>query len=181
MDKTGVLGSGSSRTLNKITSKSGLNSFNIEKQTVNAKNDVVLTYKSQNAYLSRSNLPLRKGKINPLKLRELQASLTVFECNNNKCLNRPFSYSTKEPGSSVIFIHFYTRGSIEWLQSFFHYCSYSKILQNVANYRSILVLFRMAKRSIVPPDWLKAKFEYGITLRGPKVGPLLKRNILSPC
>ena len=27
---------------------------------------------------------------------------------------RPFSYSTKEPGSSVIFIHFYTRGSIEW-------------------------------------------------------------------
>ena len=28
--------------------------------------------------------------------------------------NRPFSYSTKEPGSSVIFIHFYTRGSIEW-------------------------------------------------------------------
>ena len=29
-------------------------------------------------------------------------------------INRPFSYSTKEPGSSVIFIHFYTRGSIEW-------------------------------------------------------------------
>ena len=28
--------------------------------------------------------------------------------------NRPFSYSAKEPGSSVIFIHFYTRGSIEW-------------------------------------------------------------------
>ena len=28
--------------------------------------------------------------------------------------NRPFSYSGKEPGSSVIFIHFYTRGSIEW-------------------------------------------------------------------
>ena len=28
--------------------------------------------------------------------------------------NRPFSYSTKEPGSSVIFIHFYTRRSIEW-------------------------------------------------------------------
>ena len=23
---------------------------------------------------------------------------------------RPFSYSTKEPGSSVIFIHFYTKG-----------------------------------------------------------------------
>ena len=28
--------------------------------------------------------------------------------------NRPFTYSTKEPGSSVIFIHFYTRGSSEW-------------------------------------------------------------------
>ena len=28
--------------------------------------------------------------------------------------NRPFSYSTKESGSSDIFIHFYTRGSIEW-------------------------------------------------------------------
>ena len=27
--------------------------------------------------------------------------------------NRPFSFSTKEPGSSIIFIHFYTRGSIE--------------------------------------------------------------------
>ena len=28
--------------------------------------------------------------------------------------NRPFSYSAKEPGSSAIFIHFYTRDSIEW-------------------------------------------------------------------
>ena len=28
--------------------------------------------------------------------------------------NRPFSYSTKEPGSGDIFIHFYTRSSIEW-------------------------------------------------------------------
>ena len=27
---------------------------------------------------------------------------------------RPFSSSTKEPGSSVTFIHFYTQGSIEW-------------------------------------------------------------------
>ena len=30
------------------------------------------------------------------------------------CLNRPFSYSTKEPGSSDIFVQFYTRGSTEW-------------------------------------------------------------------
>ena len=28
--------------------------------------------------------------------------------------NRPFSYSTKESGSSDIFIHFYTQSSIEW-------------------------------------------------------------------
>ena len=28
--------------------------------------------------------------------------------------NRPFIYSTKEPGSSIISIHFCTRGSIEW-------------------------------------------------------------------
>ena len=28
--------------------------------------------------------------------------------------NRPFSYSDKKSGSSVIFIHFYTRDSIEW-------------------------------------------------------------------
>ena len=28
--------------------------------------------------------------------------------------NRSFSYSTKESGSSVIFIQFYTRSSIEW-------------------------------------------------------------------
>ena len=32
----------------------------------------------------------------------------------NEAFNRPFSYPTKESGSSVIFIHFYTRGSIEW-------------------------------------------------------------------
>ena len=29
-------------------------------------------------------------------------------------VNRPFSYSASEPGSSVIFIQFYIRGSIEW-------------------------------------------------------------------
>ena len=28
--------------------------------------------------------------------------------------NRPFSYSTKEPGSSDIFIQLFSRGSIEW-------------------------------------------------------------------
>ena len=49
---------GSFRTLNKIASKSGLKSLNIEKETFSTKNDVVLTYKTQNAYLSDSNLPL---------------------------------------------------------------------------------------------------------------------------
>ena len=55
-------------------------------------------------------------------------------------VNRPFSYSAKEPGSSVIFIHFYTRDSIEWRKSFYHNCAHSKILQNVAKYRSIEIL-----------------------------------------
>ena len=48
----------SSRTLNKIDSKSGLKSSNIEKRSFSTKNDVVLTYKAQNAYVSGSNLPL---------------------------------------------------------------------------------------------------------------------------
>ena len=50
--------------------------------------------------------------------------------------------------SSVIFIQFYARGSIEWRYSFYHNCGHSKILQNVAKYRSIQILFRIAKRSI---------------------------------
>ena len=56
--------------------------------------------------------------------------------------NRPFSYSAKEPGSSVIFIHFYTGDSIKWRNSFYHYCPHSKILQNEAKYRSIEILFQ---------------------------------------
>ena len=55
-------------------------------------------------------------------------------------VNRPFSYPKKEPGSSVIFIHFDTRCSIEWRWSFYHYCAHSKILQNLARYRSIQIL-----------------------------------------
>ena len=34
-------------------------------------------------------------------------------------VNRPFSFSAKETGSSVIFIHSYSRRSIEWRQSWF--------------------------------------------------------------
>ena len=44
-----------------------------------------------------------------------------------------FSFSTKGPGLSVVFLHFYTQGSIEWRQSFLHYCPHSKLLQNVAS------------------------------------------------
>ena len=62
--------------------------------------------------------------------------------------NRPFSYSRKDPGSSVISIHSYTRGSIEWHEGFCLYCAHSKILQNIGNYQSTLFLFRIAKRSI---------------------------------
>ena len=57
-------------------------------------------------------------------------------------LHRPFNYSATEPGSSVIFIHFYTRDSIKWRYSFYHYCAHSKILQNVAKYRLIEILFQ---------------------------------------
>ena len=51
---------GASLTLNKVASQFGLKNSNIEKETVSTKNDVLLTYKSQNAYLSGSNLPLWK-------------------------------------------------------------------------------------------------------------------------
>ena len=49
-----------------------------------------------------------------------------------------FSYSAKGSGSSVIFTHFYTQGS-----------AHSKIPQNVAKYRSMLMFFRIATRSIL--------------------------------
>ena len=40
--------------------------------------------------------------------------LTSMSSFSSQHCNRPFSYSTKEPGSSDIFIQFYTPGSIEW-------------------------------------------------------------------
>ena len=45
------------------------------------------------------------------------------------------SYSTKEPGSSITFIHVDTRGSIVWR------CAHSKVLRNVSKYPSIEILF----------------------------------------
>ena len=41
-------------------------------------------------------------------------ALTICNAVILSNFNRPFSYSTKEPGSSGIFIQFYRRGSIEW-------------------------------------------------------------------
>ena len=71
-----------------------------------------------------------------LMWRTLRRRYDVFRCIENRILpitehsqeayferisfiekfqaNGPFSYSTKEPGSSVTFIHFYARGSIVW-------------------------------------------------------------------
>ena len=45
--------------------------------------------------------------------------------------NGPFSHSSNEPGSSDFFIQFHMRGSIKRRWSFIHYCSHSKVLQNV--------------------------------------------------
>ena len=61
-------------------------------------------------------------KCNFLPLRDLYAAVSFMGLNCDSELqyaayhkdNRPFSYSAKEAGSSVIFIHFYTRDSIEW-------------------------------------------------------------------
>ena len=51
---------------------------------------------------------------NVLTSMDLSNLACLFEYEHDYRRNRPFSYITKEPGSSVIFIHFYTRGSIEW-------------------------------------------------------------------
>ena len=53
--------------------------------------------------------------------------------------NRPFSYSAKESGSSFIFMHFYTRDLIECVRASI---TIANILQNVAKYRSIEILFQ---------------------------------------
>ena len=46
-----------SRALNQIASKSGLKSASTEMETFSTRNDVLLTQKSQNVYIS-DNLPL---------------------------------------------------------------------------------------------------------------------------
>ena len=63
-------------------------------------------------------------------------------CMKSATCNRPFSYSTKEPGSSDIFIQIYARGSKEWRYSFDRNCAHSKTLQIVMKYRSIHIRFQ---------------------------------------
>ena len=67
--------------------------------------DLVLFVKFRFAKSMNSNT-LRR----PLNLFEFPHSSFVFSVG----FNRSFRYSTKEPGSSDILIHFYTRGSSEW-------------------------------------------------------------------
>ena len=64
--------------------------------------------------------------------------MIVNEISNSFSNDWIDSYSTKGPGSSHIFIHFYTEGSIKWRCIFFHRCSHSKILrmhQNIVRFR----------------------------------------------
>ena len=98
---------------------------------------------------SFSILPLFHYEMLDLWIQEMWNGNLSDELQQIDLGNRPFSYTTKEPGSSVIFIHFYMRGSIEWRQSFGLHCAHSKILQIVANCRSLLILCRIAKRSIL--------------------------------
>ena len=78
-----------------ITNWGGESNFNSQ---LGAKMNYTITVKNQLCYPCNRNLSFFKLK-------------QVLNC---KVHDRPFSYSTKEPGSSVIFMHFYTRDSIEW-------------------------------------------------------------------
>ena len=80
----------------------------------------------------------------------LEAMTSFIE--KTKWLHRPFSYSTKVPGLRVVFKNLYAilytrldRVAIE----LGHYCAHSKIPQSVEKYRWILILFRIAERSII--------------------------------
>ena len=79
--------------------------------------------------------------------------------------NRPFSYSTKESGSSVIFTHFYTRRSMEWRKRAFitivHVRKFFKLHQNIVRFRFFL---RIAKRCI-PQEMASGRGGEGISSR----------------
>ena len=64
--------------LSKIASESSQKSLNIEKETFSTKNVVFLTYESQNAYLSGSNLPLQKQNRSTAAAKTLGGVKRVF-------------------------------------------------------------------------------------------------------
>lgn len=55
-------------------------------------------------------------------------------------MHRPFNYFTKEPGLNDIFILFYSKGSNEWLSSF--YCQCVVLIQKFFKMYKNLVQFR---------------------------------------
>ena len=72
-----------------------------------------------------THIPAKTSLLNPCNLFYTKRASSLIEFQKGRIFtfttkslifvcNRPFSYSGKEPGSIVIFIHFYTRGSIEW-------------------------------------------------------------------
>ena len=60
-------------------------------------------------------------------------------------MDRPCTFSTKEPVSSDIFIHFYMKDSIKWRQKS-HNCLHWKIVQVLLKYHSIQIILRVASK-----------------------------------
>ena len=79
----------------------------------------------------------------------LLSEMNNVKCRIFLCPNRPFSYSVKETGSSVIFIHFFIR-DFRWsgIGASVTIVQESKIQKRLAKYRSILILYGIAKWSI---------------------------------
>ena len=103
----------------------------------------------ENYSITMKSMALFRPKLSNFFSTNQIARFVNYYCDGVKVIefsirlkNRPFSYSTKEPGSSDIFIQFYSQGSIEWRWSFDHNCAHSKILQIVMKYRSIHILFQ---------------------------------------
>ena len=66
--------------------------------------------KSMGGSLSWNSTRVNTGTTLPKKWNHIQIGYDWYYRRRN----RPFSYSTKDSGSSFIFIHFYTRVLIEW-------------------------------------------------------------------
>ena len=68
----------------------------------------IVYYKAQDRGCSFIAIKIREAEMKGYKTMEFHSTLPCV------LYNRPFSYSTKESGSGVIFIHFYTGGLIKW-------------------------------------------------------------------